>query len=101
MQLDISQLEANAGQAEGFLKLLANRNRLMILCALMDSELSVGELNQRVPLSQSALSQHLATLRSAGVVETRRESQTIFYRLADERVSRMLTAMYPIFCAAN
>ena len=100
MQLDISQLEANAGQAEGFLKLLANRNRLMILCALMDSELSVGELNQRVPLSQSALSQHLASLRAAKAVATRRESQTIYYRLADDRIGQLLTALYPIFCKA-
>lgn len=94
-------MESNAGEAESFLKLLANRNRLMLLCALMESELSVGELNQRVPLSQSALSQHLASLRTAGAVDTRRESQTIYYRLKDERIAALLKALYPLFCEAS
>jgi len=71
------------GAATELLKQLANENRLLILCSLVSGELSVGELNQRLPLSQSALSQHLASLRQAGLVETRRQSQTIYYQLCE------------------
>jgi len=71
------------GAATELLKQLANENRLLILCSLVSGELSVGELNQRLPLSQSALSQHLASLRQAGLVETRRQSQAIYYQLCE------------------
>ena len=98
MQLDIKQLTNNAEQAESFLKLLANKNRLMILCTLLQGELSVGELNNLVPLAQSALSQHLAGLRKSGLVGTRREAQTIYYRVDDPRVAAILTQLYQIFC---
>ncbi|WP_426417798.1 ArsR/SmtB family transcription factor [Aestuariirhabdus sp. LZHN29] len=91
-------LAQNAHSAEQLLKQMANKNRLMVLCTLMDQELSVGELNQRVPLSQSALSQHLTVLRDAGLVATRRESQTIHYRINDPRVGKILDALYSIFC---
>ncbi|RRJ85460.1 transcriptional regulator [Aestuariirhabdus litorea] len=88
----------NAHSAEQLLKRMANRNRLMVLCTLMDQELSVGELNQRVPLSQSALSQHLSVLRDAGLVATRKEAQTVYYRVDDPRVGKILDALYSIFC---
>jgi len=71
------------GAATELLKQLANENRLLILCSLVSGELSVGELNTRLPLSQSALSQHLASLRQAGLVQTRRQSQTIYYQLCE------------------
>lgn len=68
----------------------------MVLCTLHDGELSVGELNARIPLSQSALSQHLATLRRAGLVATRRESQTIY----DAAASAVIATLHGLFCAA-
>ena len=88
----------NSAAAEAFLKCMANRNRLMILCALLDGNKSVGELNAEVPLSQSALSQHLSVLRDAGLVTTQREAQTIHYSLADERVRSLLNTLYNLFC---
>ena len=84
----------NAEEAERFLRAMANRNRLMVLCSLVPGELSVSALLDRVPLSQSALSQHLAVLRNQGLVETRREAQTIHYRIADPRVRRLM----PLLC---
>ena len=98
MMLDMDKMLENAAEAEQFLKLMANKNRLMILCTLNQGELSVSELNQAVPLAQSALSQHLASLRNSGLVETRREAQTIYYRIVDPRVSTMLSALYDMFC---
>ena len=97
-KVDKNQLVKSAGEAENFLKSVANRNRLMILCTLLDGGKSVGELNQAVPLSQSALSQHLSVLREAGLVATERESQTIIYSLSDKRVAALLTSLYNIFC---
>ncbi len=75
------------------LKALANDNRLRILCLLDGSELSVTELNQRLALSQSALSQHLAILRREGLVSTRRASQTIYYSLQGEQARQMIEAL--------
>lgn len=96
---DLDALAENASSAERFLKELANANRLMILCTLLDNEMSVAELNEQIPLSQSALSQHLARLREAGFVTTRKESQTVFYSLADERVRKVLPVFHEMFCA--
>lgn len=98
MQLDMTKMAQNAEQAEHFLKLLSNKNRLMILCTLNDGEKSVSELNQLVSLTQSALSQHLAGLRQSGLVETRREAQTIYYSLTDDRVRVLLKTLYHVFC---
>jgi len=96
----LEKLKANAGDAADFLLLLANSKRLLILCELMAArEMSVGPLADAVGLSQSALSQHLAKLRDEGLVETRRESQTIFYRLSrDARVRRTLALLKDLFC---
>ena len=78
----LQELQKHSAEAAGLLKQLGNQNRLMILCSLINGELSVTELNQITSLSQSALSQHLASLRKAELVQTRREAQTIFYPLA-------------------
>ncbi len=80
-------------QSTALLKALANDNRLRILCLLDDTELSVTELNQRLSLSQSALSQHLAILRREGLVSTRRASQTIYYSLQGEQARQMIEAL--------
>ncbi len=97
----IAEVEAHAGSAAKLLKALANEQRLLVLCSLVDGERSVGEINERVALSQSALSQHLALLREAGVVKTRRESQTVWYSLADGPVELVMGALYQAFCAPS
>lgn len=87
-----------AERAERMLKALANRHRLMILCELGKGEISVHALNDRLDLSQSALSQHLARLREDGMVQTRREAQTIFYSLCNEEVVQMITLLSKLYC---
>lgn len=96
--MELEQLAANAAQAEAFMKILANKNRLMILCSLLDSERSVSELNQRIPLGQSALSQHLAVLREHKLVDTRRDAQSIYYSVSDQRVKQIIQKLYEFFC---
>jgi len=91
-------MEAHAADAAQLLKALANEQRLHILCNLLDGPLSVGELNQRLNLSQSALSQHLALLREMDLVDTRREAQTIFYSLPDGPVVRIMALLQDIYC---
>jgi ArsR family transcriptional regulator, virulence genes transcriptional regulator len=91
-------IEENASEAEGLLSILANRRRLIILCNLMVSgELPVGELVRRLDLAQSALSQHLALMRAAGIVSTRREGTTIFYSLTDERTRALLYSIKKLY----
>ena len=97
--MDIEKLLPKAEKAETFLKALASRHRLMVLCELHQGERSVGALVESVGLSQSALSQHLARLREDGLVATRREAQTIFYSLANEDASRIMAVLYDLFCA--
>jgi len=96
---EFSQLEANAHEAAGFLKLLANEQRLHILCQLLaHGEMSVNSLAETVGLSQSALSQHLARLRADDLVAARREAQTIYYRVGDPRAVQLLKALKRTFC---
>ncbi len=97
--MNIQDLKASSAEAEELLKALANSHRLMILCELKDGERSVSALERVVPLAQSALSQHLAKLREGGFVTTRREAQTIYYRLADARVARLIEVLHELFCA--
>lgn len=93
------EMQAHAAQAAELLKALANEQRLMILCQLLQGPLSVGEINERVALSQSALSQHLAKLREAGIVATTRESQSVLYSLPAGVVTRLMSTLYDEFCA--
>jgi DNA-binding transcriptional ArsR family regulator len=93
------RLEQRAAEAAELLKLLGNENRLLVLCRLAAAgEMSVGALAGAVRLSQSALSQHLARMREEGLVATRRESQTIYYRVADDNAARLLKTLKDIFC---
>lgn len=92
------QMRAHAGEAARLLKALANDKRLLILCMLVDGEHSVGEINARLDLSQPALSQHLALLREQGLVQTRREAQTIYYGLADGPVESLIGVLHGIYC---
>jgi DNA-binding transcriptional ArsR family regulator len=98
VNIDFTAMLGNVEEAEQLLKILANKNRLMILCSLQDSEMSVSQLNEAVPLAQSALSQHLAALRRANIVATRRESQTIYYRVIDINAVTLLDTLYTLFC---
>ena len=95
----LKKLVKQAGGAAQLLKMLANEKRLLILCFLAArGEMTVGELVDVVKLSQSALSQHLAKLRADGLVEFRRASQTLHYRVADERALRLLQVLKDIYC---
>ena len=119
---DVASLERQAERVAERLAEVANPKRLLILCHLAkkeaaatqaattdgptgadgtragSAEASVGELQAAVGLSQSALSQHLARLRQAGMVATRREAQTIHYRLADDETRQLMAALYDTFC---
>ncbi len=95
---DARELTARAHEAAKLLAALANQNRLAILCELVDGERPVGALVQAIGLSQSALSQHLAKLRAAGIVATRRDAQTIYYRLASDAAGSVMTTLAEIYC---
>lgn len=92
------EMAEHAEEAAQFLKVMANPHRLMILCHLLDGEMSVGELNTHLPLSQSALSQHLAVLRNSAMVTTRRDQQVIFYSLSSDEVRAIMGELYQQFC---
>ncbi len=94
----LAEMQQHAQAAATLLKALSNENRLMILCTLIVGEMSVGELNARVPLSQSALSQHLASLREAGLVSTRKEAQTVYYSLQGDEAQKIIAVLQSIYC---
>jgi DNA-binding transcriptional ArsR family regulator len=94
----IAMPRENAEQAARLLRALANENRLLLLCLLFEGEKTVGELNETLPLSQSALSQHLAVLREEGMVSTRREAQSIYYGLASPPARRVIETLHAIYC---
>lgn len=99
MQTTIAEFASHAAQAVDLLKAMANESRLLVLCHLAESgELSVGQLQDRIGLSQSALSQHLAKLRDEGLVATRKEAQTVFYRVCDPRAGQLLALLHDLFC---
>lgn len=92
-------LEERVGEAARMLRLLANERRLLVLCHLLTrGEMSVGALAEAVQLSQPALSQHLAQMRAEGLVATRREAQTIWYRVADPKVERLVAVLHELYC---
>lgn len=91
----------HASAAATLMKALGNESRLMILCLLAEGERSVGEINDLVALSQSALSQQLGRLRAQGLVRTRRESQTIYYSLAPGPADRVIQLLHDIYCGTG
>lgn len=97
-ELSPAQFAAKAGEAAALLKALANETRLIVLCQLVEGERSVSALQTASDLSQSALSQHLARLREEGLVATRREAQTIYYRLADAKAAHLLETLATLYC---
>ena len=96
--VDLAAMQAHAGDAVQLLKALASEPRLKVLCLLVDGERSVGEINDLLELSQSALSQHLAVLREGGLVQTRRESQSVYYSVATGPVQQLIRTLHDIYC---
>lgn len=92
-------LEEKAEEASRLLTAMANAKRLMVLCNLLDGERSVGDLADLVGLSSAALSQHLGKMRALNLVTTRRDGQTIYYRLASPEVREVLQTLYRLYCA--
>ena len=97
-ECEVAQLRASASKACALLKAMANPQRLRVLCLLIEKEMSVGEINALVPLSQSALSQHLAVLREKELVKTRREAQTVYYSVADGTVHDVIEVLHRNLC---
>lgn len=94
----MTELETRAEDAVALLAAMANPKRLLILCHLLQQELSVGELSRLVGLEQSPLSQHLARLRALKLVSFRRAGQSVYYRLASDDVTKLLATLYDIYC---
>jgi DNA-binding transcriptional ArsR family regulator len=96
--MDVKDIEKNVAIAANLLKALSNERRLMIVCILYSGEKRVGELEDIIGLSQSALSQHLARLRRDDIVQTRRDAQTIYYSLKDKAAEKVLACLHDIYC---
>lgn len=99
--MNLKMMEENASQAVVLLKAMANERRLFILCLLLEGELSVGQIAEKLELSQSALSQHLGWLRKDELVSTRKESQTVFYSLNSEEVKSVIQLLHDLYCPKN
>lgn len=95
------QMEVMAEEASGLLLAMSNPKRLLIMCNLLDGELSVNQLAGKVNLNQSALSQHLGKLRALKLVATRRDAQNIFYRLASNEVTEVLSVLNKLYCQSE
>lgn len=96
--IDPDLLRHAAGDAVGALKLLANTDRLLLLCQLAQGEMSVGELEERLDIRQPTLSQQLGVLRNEGVVSTRRDGKHVHYRVADAKLLEILELLYRLYC---
>jgi len=97
--IDPEILRKDAARAVGALKVLANEDRLLLLCQLSKGEMSVGELEECLDIRQPTLSQQLGVLRSEGVVETRREGKRIFYSVGDRDLLELLVVLYRLYCS--
>ena len=101
MQDGLSRFVGQAAEAVSVLKSIAHEGRLLVLCYLSEvGEMSVGDLAERVGLSQSALSQHLAKLRAEGLVATRKQAQTVYYRIDQPKVLTLLSVLHDLYCPA-
>ncbi|MEG3753234.1 metalloregulator ArsR/SmtB family transcription factor [Psychromonas arctica] len=98
MQDKLAMIHENAGEASELLKVMAHKDRMVVLCLLSEGEMGVAELREHTKLSQSAFSQHLSVLRKNKLVSIRKEAQAVFYSLADDRVNIILKAMQQAFC---
>lgn len=98
-KLSAELLVEKSGEAADLLKIIANQHRLLVLCQLLDREQTVSKLLEQLPISQSALSQHLAVLRNAELVATRRQGVEIYYRINDPRVEAILSSIQDAICS--
>jgi DNA-binding transcriptional ArsR family regulator len=96
--LDPERLRQAAGDAVVALKLLANEDRLLLLCQLSQGELCVGDLEEALGIRQPTLSQQLAVLRNEGVVRTRRDGKNIYYSVADPALLEILALLFRLYC---
>lgn len=95
---DLRRMEARLDEASALLKAMASPHRLMVLCNLVGTECTVSELQVRLPLSQSALSQHLAVLRHERLVQTRREARSVYYRLVPGPALKLIEQLHEAYC---
>ena len=95
---DPELLRSAAGQAVAALKVLANEDRLLLLCQISQGETCVGELEERLGIRQPTLSQQLGVLRMEGVVHTRRQGKNIFYSVADPGLLEILAVLFRLYC---
>lgn len=98
IKIEMDEMKKNAEEVAELLRVMAHPERLMVLCQLTQSEMGVGQLQQGSTLSQSAFSQHLTVLRKHGIIQARKESQQVFYRLADSRITALIQSLQNVFC---
>ncbi|WP_236585613.1 metalloregulator ArsR/SmtB family transcription factor [Dyella sp. EPa41] len=98
---DMASMQRHADEAVAVLKAMGSQNRLMLLCELLEGERSVNDLASSLGLSQSVVSQHLSLLRRDGLVAGRREGQTIYYVISDERVHALMARLFELFCTSD
>ncbi|EOB2832834.1 metalloregulator ArsR/SmtB family transcription factor [Vibrio cholerae] len=98
IKIEMDEMKKNAEEVAELLRVMAHPERLMVLCQLTQSEMGVGQLQQGSTLSQSAFSQHLTLLRKHGIIQARKESQQVFYRLADSRITALIQSLQNVFC---
>ena len=91
-------MQRSAKKASQMLKAISHESRLLILCLLVNNEMSAGELAGYSDLSQSAFSQHLSVLRGKGLVQVRKESQTVYYSIKDKNIAKVLETLHSIYC---
>ena len=96
--MELNEMKETATEVAEILKTMAHSERLMVLCQLVDGEVGAGQLQENSTLSQSAFSQHLSVLRKNNLVKVRKESQSVFYSLADKRIEALIASFYTIFC---
>lgn len=99
--MNLQDMLENSAKAVKLLKAVSNERRLLILCHLLDGELSVGEMNEKLELSQSALSQHLALLRQHKLVKTRKAAQTVYYSLNSTEAEQLIALLHKLYCSDN
>ena len=99
--ISIESMQRHADEAVAVLKAMGSPNRLLLLCQLVDGERSVNELAEALDLAQSVVSQHLSLLRRDGVVTGRREGQSIYYAISDERVHALMAKLFELFCVED
>ncbi len=94
----MEEMRAKAREVSDLLKTLANENRLLILCELVQEPKSVSDLLQKLPITQSGISQHLAILKANGILDYEKKAQTVLYRIKDERIYKIMQDLKELYC---